>query len=66
MKTAQATKVAKMIAIDDLEIGKGRNQIGTLKRADDTHWGSHLSPLRSLVLMFDATCSVLENFIEDP
>ena len=36
LKIAQAIKVAKMIAIDDLETGKGRNQIGTLKCADDT------------------------------
>ena len=65
LKIAQATKVAKMIVIDDLETGKGKNQIGTLKRADDTRWSSHLSSLRSLVLMFDVTCSVLENVIED-
>ena len=54
-----------MIANDDLEIGKERNQIGTLKRASDTRWGSHLSSFRSLVLMFDATCCVLEYVIED-
>ena len=45
LKIAQATKVAKVIAIDDLEIGKGRNQIGTLKRVNDTRWGFHLSSL---------------------
>ena len=55
----------KMIAIDVLETGKGRNQIGTLKRANDTRWGSHLSSLRSLVLIFDATCFVLGNIIEN-
>ena len=36
LKIAQATKVAKMIAIDDLETEKGRNQIDTLKGVDDT------------------------------
>ena len=65
LKIAQATKVAKMIVIDDLETAKGKNQIGTFKRVDDTRWGSHLSSLRSFVLMFDVTCSVLENIIED-
>ncbi|XP_021800984.1 uncharacterized protein LOC110745211 [Prunus avium] len=28
-----------MIAIDELETGKGMNQIGTLQRAGDTRWG---------------------------
>ena len=45
LKIAQATKVAKVIAIDDLETSKGRNQIGTLKRVSDTRWGFHLSSL---------------------
>ena len=65
LKIAQATKVAKMITINDLETGKERNQIGTLKRASDTHWGSYLSSLRSLLLMFDETYFVLENVIEN-
>ena len=38
LKIAQETKVTEVIAIDDLEIGKGRNQIGTLKRVGNTHW----------------------------
>ena len=54
-----------MIVIDNLEIGEGINQIGTLKHDGDTRWGSHLSSFRSLVLMFDAICSVLKNVIED-
>ena len=54
-----------MIAIDDLEIGKGKNQIGTPKHASDTRWGSHLSFIRSLVIIFDTTCFVLKNVIKD-
>ena len=28
-----------MLVIDELEIGIGANQIGTLKRVGDSHWG---------------------------
>ena len=41
------------------------NQIGTLKRAGETRWNSHLSSFRSLKIMFEATCSVLKNIIAD-
>ena len=61
----QTTKVAETIAINDLETDKGRNQIGTLKHASDTRWDSHLSSLWSLVIILDATCSVLKNIIKD-
>ena len=54
-----------MIAINDLETNKRINQIGTLKRVGDTRWGSHLSSLQSLMIMFDTTCSILENVIKD-
>ena len=38
LRISQATKIAKMIAFDDLETSRGRNQIGTLKRVGNTHW----------------------------
>ena len=41
------------------------NQIETLKRDGETRWNSHLSSLRSLKIMFEATCSVLKNIISD-
>jgi hypothetical protein len=50
-----------MRAISEIEIGKWANQIGTLKRAGDTHWGSHFNYVCSLIRMFDATCTVLED-----
>ena len=46
-------------------MGKGKNQIGTLKRAGNTRWGSHLGSIASLINMFSATCSVLRNIITD-
>ncbi|KAK8586634.1 hypothetical protein V6N13_010222 [Hibiscus sabdariffa] len=54
-----------MIAFEGLDTGKGKNQIGTLQRAGDTRWGSHLTSLRSLLKMFDSTFSVLKNIISD-
>ncbi|XP_008235741.1 PREDICTED: uncharacterized protein LOC103334540 [Prunus mume] len=41
------------------------NQIGTLQRAGDTRWGSHLKSITSLVNMFSATCIVLINIIDN-
>ncbi|XP_065847572.1 uncharacterized protein [Euphorbia lathyris] len=41
------------------EEGRGCNQIGTLKRAGDTHWGSHFFSVCSLIEMYHATSLVL-------
>ncbi|XP_028087095.1 zinc finger MYM-type protein 1-like [Camellia sinensis] len=66
LRAAQATDIAKKLAIDDeFETGKGKNQIGTLKRVGDTRWGSHLGSICSLINMFSATCAVLRNIIND-
>ena len=61
LKEAQAIEVATKIANGELETGRGLNQIGTLKRAGDTRWGSHLDSISSLLKMFNATCVVLSN-----
>ncbi|KAG2666570.1 hypothetical protein I3760_15G069500 [Carya illinoinensis] len=57
LQAAQATHIAHMIAIDELESGKGDNQISTIKRAGDSRWGSHFYSICSLLRMFEATCS---------
>ena len=54
-----------MLSVGELETGRGANQIGTLKRAGDTRWGSHLQSIRSVLNMFDATISVLERIMVD-
>ncbi|KAK9726075.1 hypothetical protein RND81_05G188400 [Saponaria officinalis] len=62
----QANKVAEIEALlfrGELETGRGANQIGTLKRAGDTRWGSHLQSIRSLLNMYSATISVLEHIM---
>jgi hypothetical protein len=62
---AQAEEIAYMIAIDELETGRGLNQIGTLQRAGDTRWGSHLRSVSSLINKFSSTCVVLLKIIDD-
>ncbi|GAV83810.1 LOW QUALITY PROTEIN: Dimer_Tnp_hAT domain-containing protein, partial [Cephalotus follicularis] len=49
-----AVEVARMIDTGELEIGRA-NQIGTLQRAGDTRWSSHLNSITSLMRMFHAT-----------
>ncbi|XP_071918714.1 uncharacterized protein [Coffea arabica] len=65
LKEAQAIEVATKIANGEFETGRGLNQIGTLKRAGDTRWGSHLDSISSLLKMFNATCVVLSNIASD-
>ncbi|PWA50321.1 DUF659 domain-containing protein [Artemisia annua] len=50
-----------MVEIGEIETGKGANQIGTIKRAGDTRWSSHLNSISSLLRMYNPTCTVLEN-----
>ena len=52
LRVAQATEIARMLAIDELETGTGANQIGTLKWAGDSRWGSHFNSICSLMRMF--------------
>jgi hypothetical protein len=61
LQIVHATQIAHMGAIGELETENEANQIGTLKRADDSHWGSHFNSICSLIRMFDATCTVLED-----
>ena len=65
LKVAQAAEIAHLIAIDELESGRGLNQIGSLQRAGGTRWSSHLKSVSSLIKMFSPTCAVLINIIED-
>ncbi|XP_019173025.1 PREDICTED: uncharacterized protein LOC109168456 [Ipomoea nil] len=65
LKAAHASNIAHLLNIDELESGKGLNQIGFLQRPGDTRWSSHLKSISSLMRMFSATCEVLLNIIED-
>ncbi|XP_042400838.1 uncharacterized protein LOC121990842 [Zingiber officinale] len=65
LKVTHASNIAHLLNINELESGKGLNQIGSLQRAGDTRWSSHLKSISSLIKMFSATCEVLLNIIDD-
>nr|XP_023870530.1 E3 SUMO-protein ligase KIAA1586-like [Quercus suber] len=65
LQHAQAEQVENMIASNEIETGRGANQIGTLQRAGDTRWGSHFQSICSLINMFDATCKVINTISEE-
>ncbi|XVF55581.1 hypothetical protein PTKIN_Ptkin06aG0047400 [Pterospermum kingtungense] len=46
-------------------MGRGANQVGTLQRARDTRWGSHLNSICSLMTNFSSSCTVVENVINE-
>ncbi|XP_023745466.1 uncharacterized protein LOC111893639 [Lactuca sativa] len=64
-RDAQAEEIAYKISIDELETGRGLNQIGTLQRAGDTRCSSHRKSVLSLIKMFSPTCEVLLKIIKD-
>ncbi|CAN1777675.1 Zinc finger MYM-type protein 1 [Linum perenne] len=64
-KAAQANEIASKIALDELESGTGSDQIGTLQRACDTRWSSHLNSISSLIRLYDSTYTVLEYIKKD-
>ncbi|CAN1346528.1 hypothetical protein LINPERPRIM_LOCUS40784 [Linum perenne] len=49
-----------MLANGELESGRGANQMTSLQRAGTTRWSSHLHSVDSMILMYGATCDVLE------
>ncbi|KAF8380522.1 hypothetical protein HHK36_028009 [Tetracentron sinense] len=61
LQVVQAEKITHLLVIDELESGRGLNQIDTLQQPGDTRWGSHFNSVCSLIKMFDATCAVLQN-----
>ena len=66
LRTAQASELEKLIMNDEIESGKGRNQIRILHRPGETRWSSHLNSLQSLIRMYNATLSVLKIVINGP
>ncbi|XP_042753304.2 uncharacterized protein LOC111915266 [Lactuca sativa] len=62
---AKATEIEQLLELGEIESGKGLNQVGTLRRAGDTRWGSHFRSVCSLLNMFDCTRVVLQGIIDD-
>ncbi|KAG9458270.1 hypothetical protein H6P81_002778 [Aristolochia fimbriata] len=61
LQAYHAAEIAQLVAAQELESGRGLNQMTTLKRAGDTRWGSHLNSISSLIQMFNSVRSVLSD-----
>ncbi|GAV87765.1 LOW QUALITY PROTEIN: Dimer_Tnp_hAT domain-containing protein, partial [Cephalotus follicularis] len=51
-------EIERLISIDELDIGSGVNQIGTLQWAGDTRWSSHFRLVSSLLRLYNPTCGL--------
>ncbi|XP_062147717.1 uncharacterized protein LOC133856675 [Alnus glutinosa] len=65
LQSAQAAEIESLIISNKIETGKGANQIGNLQRPRDTRWSSHYQSIYSLISMFGATCSVINNISKE-
>ncbi|KAH1056472.1 hypothetical protein J1N35_034537 [Gossypium stocksii] len=61
LQKAEAVEITRLVSINELAIEIGMNQIGTLQCPSETQWSSHLSLVTSLLKMYNATRTVLEN-----
>ncbi|KAJ1269938.1 hypothetical protein BS78_06G016400 [Paspalum vaginatum] len=57
----QVAEMELLIELNELETGRGANQIGTLKRPGDTRWSSHYGSVCSLIKLYKATFLVLKD-----
>ncbi|XP_059669396.1 uncharacterized protein LOC132314568 [Cornus florida] len=65
LREKQASIVTEALNNGELSSGQGLNQNTSLKRANDTRWGSHYDTLISVTIMFSAIVTVLETLAED-
>ena len=57
--------ITQLLEMGELENGKGKNQIGTLKRVGDTRWSSHFYSICSTMKIYNSSCLVLQKIIVD-
>ncbi|KAL4281421.1 hypothetical protein GQ457_03G013840 [Hibiscus cannabinus] len=66
LQHAQQIEINDKIANgDEIETGRGLNQIGSLQRAGDTRWSSHLNSINSLLRLYNPTGEVLQTIINE-
>ncbi|GKC16194.1 zinc finger MYM-type protein 1-like protein [Tanacetum coccineum] len=65
LQKAKASETTQLLELGENKKGKGKNQVGTLRRACDTRWGSHFFSVCSMLKMFDATRVVLKGIMDD-
>jgi hypothetical protein len=64
LRVAIAAENAYMMTIDEIESGRGLNQISTLQRAGDTRWSSHLRSVSNLIKIYSSACEVILKIID--
>ncbi|XP_024634611.2 uncharacterized protein [Medicago truncatula] len=65
LQAAQSKEIKNLLETGEIVTGKGKNQIGIVKRAGDTRWGSHFNSICSLISMYEAACTVLKIIAKD-
>uniref|UniRef100_A0A803LR76 Uncharacterized protein n=1 Tax=Chenopodium quinoa TaxID=63459 RepID=A0A803LR76_CHEQI len=65
LQETQLAEIQHLVEIEGLETGKGLNQIGTLQRPCDTRWSSHYRSICSLLRMYRASRSVLDDIASE-
>jgi len=63
LQISETAEIAYLIEINEIESGRGLNQISTLQRAGDTRWSSHLRSVSSLIKKFSPTCEAILKII---
>ncbi|KAK9676158.1 hypothetical protein RND81_11G058300 [Saponaria officinalis] len=54
-------EIEDLVAAGTLETGLGKNQISSLQRAGATRWGSHFCSISSLIKLFGATQTTIDD-----
>ncbi|XP_075658983.1 uncharacterized protein LOC142628830 [Castanea sativa] len=65
LKVANANEITCLIDLEELKIGSGLNQIGTLQRPVETCWSPHFRSVSSLLRMFTLTLEVVQNITDN-
>ena len=64
-KLPNKKEIENLLETREIVTSKGKNQVGTVKRAGDTRWGSNFNSICSLISMYEATCTVLKIIAKD-
>nr|XP_043620074.1 uncharacterized protein LOC122591914 [Erigeron canadensis] len=65
LRKAMAIEIKELLEFGEIKLGKGKNQVGTLRRSGDTRWGSHYNSICSLINMFGVTRAVLKGIMDN-
>src|SRR5262249_23621170 len=63
IRERQIVKIIEAMGNNELQTGKGLNQVLGLKRPSETRWGSYYGTLLNMIVLFSTVVDVLE-FIE--